>query len=82
MRPKSPINEFIERSKGKYAVVQKLEDYSVLEFEDGGSDGIYVTECCDNWFYCCLSSEELLQFADFLKELAITMQLERCETEQ
>lgn len=82
MRQKSPINEFIERSKGKYPVVQKLEDHSVLEFEDGGSNGICVTECCDNWFCCCLSGEELLQLADFLKELAITMQLERCETEQ
>ena len=82
MRQKSPVNEFIERSKEKYPVIQKLEDESVVEFEDGGPNGIYVTEGCDGWYWCSLTAEEVMQLAEFLKELAITMQLERCETEQ
>ena len=82
MRQKSPVNEFIERSKEKYPVIQKLEDESVVEFEDGGPNGIYVTEGCDGWYWCSLTAEEVMQLSEFLKELAITMQLERCETEQ
>ena len=82
MRPKTPINDFIEQSKEKYPVVKRLEDESIVEFEDGGPEGIYISEGCDNWFWCSLTAEEVLQFAEFLKELATIMQLERCETEQ
>lgn len=76
MRPKTPINDLIEHSKEKYPVVQKLEDESIVEFEDGGSDGIYVTEGCDNWYWCSLKAEEVLQLAEFLMELATAMQFE------
>ena len=80
MRPKSSINGFIEQSKEKYPVVKKLEDESVVEFEDGGPDGIYVTEGCDGWYWCSLTAEEVLQFAEFLKDLAAAMQFEHCKS--
>lgn len=73
IRPQSPINDLIEQSKEKYPVVRKLEEESIVEFEDGGSDGIYISEGCDNWFWCSLTAEEVLQLAEFLKELAAAM---------
>lgn len=81
MRPRSPINDLIERSKEKYPVVKKLEDESVVEFEDGGPNGIYVTEGCDGWYWCSLTAEEVMQLAEFLKDLATAMQFERQKAE-
>lgn len=81
MRPQSPINDLIKRSKEKYPVVKKLENERVVEFEDGGSDGLCVTEGCDNWYWCSLMAEEVLQLAEFLKELAAAMQFEHYKTE-
>lgn len=81
MRAKSSINGFIERAKEKYPVVEKLENERIVEFEDCGSDGLCITECCDRWYWCSLTAEEVLQLAEFLKELATAMQFEHYKAE-
>lgn len=73
MTPAAKINAFIADAKEKYPALRKLEDESVVEFGAEDPSGVYVEECCDNWFFCTLTVEDVLQLAGFMQELAEAM---------
>ena len=65
------IDKLIEVLTEKYPVVKDID--RVVGFEGGENNAVWIIEQCDQWYSECLNADDILQLADFLKELGMKL---------